>query len=357
MVLLRLMIKNVKIAMIIILSLTSKVLLSQSKNQYLKHNRSDLISSTFTFPQKDFKIIGYGVFHGAASSETAENILLESLVKNKKISYYLPETDFSIAYYFNEYLKSGDTILLKNLVTAYGKRVQQEKTIDTYKKWKKIKILNDLQPNDNKLEVIGIDMMVSYKYTSRQLSELLNLKNGTFNSVDQLREMVKTDTTSYSIREHSYAKHILKSFVKDYEHNKNTFQANLKSKTVFEHLITNLKLTFDTVSPINRDQIMLNNYIHLSELYSFKSKAQFVKMGFFHIEKARDENIPSFFTLLIEKGIYKKEEIISVLGYLSKSRVLWDVNYDQTIITPIIQQKAVWELETTGKSISKGSAN
>ena len=64
---------------------------------------------------------------------------MKSLIKNKSIKYYLPETDFSIAHYFNEYLKNGDTILLKDLVTLYGIRVPQERTIEVYKKWQELK--------------------------------------------------------------------------------------------------------------------------------------------------------------------------------------------------------------------------
>lgn len=112
---------------------------SQSKNNYLKCNRFDLLNSNFEFPQKDFKLIGFGAYHGSQETENVENILLEKLIQNKKIKYYLPETDFGIAYYFNQYLKSGDTILLKDLVNHYGLRVPQEKTIETYNKWGKSK--------------------------------------------------------------------------------------------------------------------------------------------------------------------------------------------------------------------------
>ncbi|QNK64230.1 hypothetical protein H7F33_07025 [Pedobacter sp. PAMC26386] len=321
--------KRLRVILIVYLSLINTIAYSQSKSQYLKNNRFDFNLPGFEFPQNDFKLIGYGAFHGSQATEKGELILLESLLKNRAIHYYLPETDFSIAHYFNEYLKSGDTVLLKKLVVEYGKRSPQEKTIETYNKWKSIKRLNDSQPDNNKLEVIGVDLLVSYRYASKQLVTLLTLKNGAVNSVDQLREMVQIDTTSYSMDSSSYAMKVLKAVVDDYEQHKSSFRENIKSKVVFDHIINNLKWTFDTVNPITRDLVMFNNYTALSEIYSFKTKPQFVRMGFFHLEKARDENIPSFFTTLIEKGIYKKEEIISVLGYLSESRVLWDVIYDK----------------------------
>jgi len=46
------------------------------------------------------------------------------------IKYYLPETDFSIEHFFNQYLKIGDALLSKELVNYYGARVPQEKSIE-----------------------------------------------------------------------------------------------------------------------------------------------------------------------------------------------------------------------------------
>ena len=132
-----------RIKIILLFLSLSQSLFSQSKNEYLKNNRYDLLNSNFEFPQSNFKIIGFGAYHGSQETEKAENILLEYLINKNKVKYYLPETDLGIAYYFNQYLKSGDTILLKDLVRHYGVRVPQEKSIETYNKWKVIKKIND----------------------------------------------------------------------------------------------------------------------------------------------------------------------------------------------------------------------
>ena len=130
----------------LLLALLSIVLFqscSQSKSDYLKTNRFDLNLNNLIFPENDFNIIGFGAYHGSAKTEEAELALITALTKNKAIDYYLPETDFSIAHYFNKYLKTGDTILLKDLVTVAGTRVEQERTVEVYEKWKKLKIIND----------------------------------------------------------------------------------------------------------------------------------------------------------------------------------------------------------------------
>lgn len=299
---------------------------SQSKNEYLKKNRFDILKSDFEFPQKDFKIIGFGAYHGSQLTENAEKILLEKLIKKCKIKYYLPETDFAIAYYFNQYLKSGDTILLKDLVKHYGVRVPQEKAIETYNKWKGIKKINDDLLAQDKIEVIGIDLIVTYKYASKLLIELFQVEKGKYKSYDDLVQMVQIDTTDYSPNYNSYSQKILKDFLIDVDKNKDYFQSISKNKNTTDNLIENISVTF---KKRNREKTIYDNYLSLDTLYHFKSNPQFVRMGFFHIEKDRENNNASFFARLIENNFFKRDEVIAIAGFLTKSRVLWDLKYDE----------------------------
>lgn len=302
---------------------------SQTKTDYLENNRFDLTSSEFDFPQKDFNIIGFGAYHGSAKTEKTEFALIKSLTKDGIIKYYLPETDFSIGHYFNKYLKTGDTILLKDLVYNYGTRVPQEKSIETYEKWKEIKKLNDKLQEKDKLTVVGIDLLVTYKYTSKHLLEIIDFEQTQEKSLQEIVNMIQLDTTDFSPQYNSYSKKVLKTFVEDYEKNPTKFEKNIKNKFVFHHLIQNLKYTFKNFdNSSKREQLIYDNYLNLSDLYNFYKKPQFLRFGFFHLEKEREGNKVSFFTKLIENNIYKRKDIISVIGYLTKSRVLWDIVYD-----------------------------
>ena len=91
-----------KFKLFILLTLFTQLAIAQSKIDYLKNNRFDLLRANFEFPQQDFKIIGFGAYHGSQETEKVEKILLKKLIQNNKIKYYLPETDFGIAFYFNQ---------------------------------------------------------------------------------------------------------------------------------------------------------------------------------------------------------------------------------------------------------------
>ena len=304
---------------------------TQNKLEYLKNNRFDLSSSEFDFPEKKFKIIGFGGYHGSSKIEDVEIELLTSLTKNKSIKYYLPETDFSIAHYFNQYLKTGDTILLKDLVTVYGIRVPQERTIEVYEKWKNLKKLNDKLPKREKLNVVGIDIQVNYKYVSKHILEVVKKSKNEPIALKAIREMVAIDTTDYSLGDLSFAYKVLKNFVTDYENNKSLYDKHIVNDSDFKHIIKNLNLSFDfSAQAIDRDNVMYKNYLSLDSIYNFKSQAQFLRMGFSHITKSREgkDGYSYFFTRLIENKIYNKNMVISIISYFTDSKVLWEELYD-----------------------------
>jgi hypothetical protein len=305
-------------------------ILGQSKPEYLQQNRFDLHNETFQFPQKDFKILGFGAYHGSVKTEDTALNLLKSLLRTTNISYYLPETDYSIADDFDEFLKTGDTILLKDLVIHYGTNVPQERSISMYNKWKQLKEINDKLPKDKKLQVVGIDLLVTYKYTSKHLLELVDGNQIESKALTELKQMIKLDTTDYSPRYNSYSKGVLKRFLADVEAQSDTYKKVIKDEFTWNHIVKNIKVTFTDFSRL-REPTIYQNYVDLSKRYDFKNKSQFLRMGFSHLKKSREgaKGYSYFFTRLIENKFYTKEEVISVIGYLTNSEVLWDELYDE----------------------------
>jgi len=310
---------------ILILTLVLIQSCSISKSIYLKKNNFDLTSNRFDFPQEKFKILGFGAYHGSAKTETTEFALLKSLTKKGIIKFYLPETDYSTAHYFNEYLKTGDTLILKDLVINYGAGVEQEKSIETYEKWKKIKMLNDKLPKNKKIKVVGINNISSLKYTLKHLLEIANKKHQE-KSLLKIRNMIKIDTTNFVFGK--YCVNVLKEFLSEYKKDSTSFKTGIVDEFSFNHIINNLKKVLDEKN-FEREKVIFENYIQLSEQYDFKNNPQFLRFGFGHLEKTREHNYPSFLTRLIENNIYEFNEVISIIGYLTNSRVLWDINYDK----------------------------
>ena len=53
-----------KIKILVLFIVSIQLAFSQSKTEYLKNNRFDLLNSNFEFPQSNFKIICFGAYYG-----------------------------------------------------------------------------------------------------------------------------------------------------------------------------------------------------------------------------------------------------------------------------------------------------
>ncbi len=309
---------------------------TKSKQEYLSKNRYDLFSTDFIFPDNEFKIIGFGAWHGSSKTEDAEIILLKSLIKNSQIKYYIPETDFSIAHFFNEYLTTGDTVLLKDLVYHYGYIPASERSIQTYNKWKQIKQVNDGLKTKDKIQILGLDVIASYKYTVKHLLELIDKDHhAKITSLDLLISIVKVDTTGFISYPDSNLKNTLRNFIYEYENNKIRIDPLINNHFIFNHLLNSIKMSLDINSvgdfwSQNRDKVLFENYKNLYKYYDLNKKPQFCRFGVGHLFKERTyPNYATFFTQLIENNVYPKNKIISVIGYLKDSEIL-NTNHDKS---------------------------
>ena len=308
----------------ILLCICCSLLFAQGKNGYLQNNRFNLNELDFKFPQNDFNIIGFGAYHGSSKTYDAEYALLNSLKSQNLLDYYIPETNYSQAFFFDQYLQNGDEELLRDLVLSYQNIVSQEGTIETFNHWKRIRKLN-LDTQSKEIKVIGFDIMNEYKYPIKHILYLTE-STSDWNQRNNLEQLIQNEDIDIS-PSNKEVKIILKNFITDYELNKRIYSQYTTDTVSLNHIIKNISYTLK--DKIEREVVIFENYKELSESLDLKNKRQFAKYGFFHIQKEREKNYPSFFTRLIEQNVYPKENIISIIGYLTNSEVLWDKVYDK----------------------------
>lgn len=313
--------KKIFIILSFIISLTA---FSQSKKDYLKQNRFNIENSDFKFPQTDFNIIGFGAYHGSAKTYDAELSLIKSLKKQNALDYYIPETNFSQAFFFQQYLETGNEELLKDLVLAFQTIVGQEGTIETFEHWKNLRLLNQSYEN-NPIKVIGFDIINEYQFPIKHILYLTqNIQNWELRDDLKMKQSEKDFDFSLGNKETTQ---LLKNFIADYDENRNLYIHQISDTISFHHILKNIAYNFNEKR--EREKIIFENYIYLKDIYHLETKKQFAKYGFFHLEKEREQNYPSFFTRLIEQNIYERNNVITIIGYLTKSKVLWDKVYDK----------------------------
>lgn len=101
----------------------------------------------------------------------------------------------------------------------------------------KIKTLNDSLPLESKIKVLGIEWIRNYRYVSKHLLELVEDDNETLTPITEIKEMVKLDTTSYSLGDLSFTYHKLKGLIVDYEEKKELYKSKINDVKVFEHIL------------------------------------------------------------------------------------------------------------------------
>lgn len=313
--------KNIFIIIASIIFLTA---FSQNKRDYLQQNRIDIEQSDFKFPQTDFNIIGFGAYHGSAKTYEAELHLIQSLKKQNALDYYIVETNFSQAFFLQQYLETGNEELLKELVLAFQTIVNQEGTIETFEHWKNLRLLNQSYKN-NPIKVIGFDVINEYKFPIKHILYLTqNSQNRKLR--DELNIKYSEKDFDFSIQNEETTQ-LLKSLIVDYEMNKGSYANQINDTISFHHILKNIAHNLD--GNREREKIIFENYVYLKDIYHLETKKQFAKYGFFHLEKEREQNYPSFFTRLIEQNVYERNKVITVMGYLTQSEVLWNKIYDK----------------------------
>lgn len=305
-----------------IVLMCSLTVYSQNKAAYLVQHRYNVESPEFVFPQTDFTLLGFGAYHGSAKTYAAEFQLLKSLKAQNALDVYIPEVNFSQAYYFQHYLETGDEDLLKELVYSFQSIVQQEGTIETFQHWQNLRQLY-LQYPENPIQIIGCDLIVDYHFPVKQLLALS--QNCTNWAIRQ--ELQQQVTAAVTAKERqAEIKRLLTELLADYQNHTNRYAPDLTDRFSFEHLLTNIQYSLAPKS--EREPHIVENYLRLKAHYQLQNKKQFAKYGFFHVQKTAERNYPSFFTRLIEQNVYTKAQVITVMGYLTQSEVLWDKLYN-----------------------------
>jgi len=306
----------------IIVVLFCTVAFGQNKEAYLKKNKWD-VTKPFVLNLSKTGLVGFGAYHGSAKTEEAEIALITSLIENNGLRYYVAETDMGIANFLNEYLLSGDEMLLKDLIIHYGTRVPQERTVEVFEKWKKLKAINDKLPKNRKLTVLGPDPVVTYKYNYKLLLSLIK-DTKDWHHAEQLQHTVAADTTDFSPYYDSFSKRELIAFVDDFESDKSRYSRKIIDTVKFDAVISLLKTSF---GKYHREEEIYRNYARLYAMYNLKDVLVYARYGFFHIMKAKEGKAIPFFKRLLDNKLYNNENLVSIMGYFNESEVIWDDKY------------------------------
>jgi hypothetical protein len=203
------------------------------------------------------------------------------------------------------------------------------------------------------IKVIGCDVVNEYKFPIKHILQL-SKDDGNWTQRQVLEKAISQEDLNSTIWNKDLNEKV-KSFVQDYLSNKEKYSAQINDIWTFNHIIQAINYNFQERR--EREKIIFDNYLELKSKYDLANKKQFAKYGFGHIKKFREGDYPSFFTRLIENEVYKRENVITIIGYLTKSKVLWDKKYDKEGNYKAYTTKAGYGIADYWKEYFKGIKN
>ena len=341
-----------KIKLTLFLVFLVQLIFTQNRIDYLVQNRVNLRTATPNITETDFNIIGFGALHGSSKSYEAELSIVKSLLEKDMLDYYIIEANFSQASFVQKYLETGDEKLLNELTYAFQTMVSQEGTIQTYNHWKNIREILKEYP-EKSIQVIGCDVVNEYKFPIKHIL-LLSKDDGNWTKRQVLEKAISEEDLNSTIWNKKLNEKV-KSFVKDYISNKEKYSVQIDDIWTFNHIIQTINYNFHERR--EREKIIFDNYLALKAKLGLENKKQFAKYGYGHIQKFKEGNYPCFFTRLIENNIYPRENVITIIGYLTKSKVLWDKKYDKKENYKGYTTKAGYGISDYWKEYFKGIKN
>ena len=341
-----------KIKLTLFLIFLIQLIFAQNRIDYLVQNRVDLRTDKPNISETDFNIIGFGALHGSSKSYEAELSLVKSLLEKDMLDYYIIEANFSQAFFVQKYLETGDEKLLNDLTYAFQTMVSQEGTIQTYNFWKNIRRTLKKHP-EKSIKVIGCDVVNEYHFPLKHIL-LLSKDDGNWTQRQVLEKAISQENLNSTIWNKELNEKV-KSFVKDYLSNKEKYSSQIDDLWTFNHIIQTINYNFQERR--EREKIIFENYLALKTKFGLENKKQFAKYGYGHLQKFREGDYPCFFTRLIENNVFEKNKVITIMGYLTNSKVLWDKKYDKNGNYKGYTTKAGYGIADYWKEYFKGIKN
>lgn len=132
--------------------------------KYLRENHSEIYSkdesmedlSVMDSDLKDYEIFLVGENHGVKANVELKIKFLKYFKRKTNFKYYIYELPFSMTYFLNKYLETGNDEILKDVYKPIRGTYAWNK--DEYNYWKALYKYNIRLPKDDRIIIIGIDI-------------------------------------------------------------------------------------------------------------------------------------------------------------------------------------------------------
>ena len=241
------------------------------------------------------KLILVGEIHGFDEPGKFDVDFFKYLHDNHNVNHYVSELDYVQALLLNDYLKSGDEILLKKILKRWVVS-QGRNNLDYFNKYRAFHTYYQQLPEDKKFEFIGVDKTQDLSLTSEYLNGLMPIQ-------DSLKApSIKIDSLLIQVE-------MLKS----------VFTDSPDTLLHLAHLASNLN---SVQKKENRENVMFNNFYTLYKRYDLEKSKIYGFFGLYHVFQYRVNGNHPLASQIRKSDLGLENQMLSINFLLNDSHMV-----------------------------------
>lgn len=230
-------------------------------------------------PDYDIYIAGEG--HAVKMNYVMQEYMFKYFVEEKGTKYLLAELSYSEGELLNEYLETGNTKLLNEIVDAFEGSLAYNQDVFNFYKW--LYKYNQSRPLNRKIKIVAIDVEHQKVLADKYLMKLVKKHEDTQpsqNIEDILSKLKRTSKNSIKTEDREFCKEIAESL----EKYSSDYQKYFKDD-FFSFSLMSRNILASTEDFTERESAMIQNF---NDLYQHLSKGSyFGQLGAMHMGKTK----------------------------------------------------------------------
>ncbi|NRB48865.1 MAG: hypothetical protein HRU41_14410 [Saprospiraceae bacterium] len=218
---------------------------------------------------QDHQFVFTGESHGVAFNYELEFMMLQFLVDEEWLDYYVPELPYSFCYFLRQYLDNGDDTILDRLFAPLEGTFTW--TADAKQHWQKVRSFYQSLPTEKRFSVLGIEIEHQARNAAWMMQDLLPTKSApTFlaEHLATLNQQVLMNNDNY-VELYNLAISLKDLLISRSAEMKEYLDDNFQAFQIVNQLVIDThEARFDDAFSTKREALIYQNFIRDKDLFA-----------------------------------------------------------------------------------------
>ncbi len=218
---------------------------------------------------QDHQFLFTGESHGVAFNYELEFMMLQFLVEENWLDYYVPELPYSFCYFLRQYLENGDETILDRLFAPLQGTFTW--TADAKSHWQEVRTFYQSLPQNQRFSVIGIEVEHQARNAAWMMQDLLPIQappSFLSAAITSLQQQVTEQNDNY-VKLYDLATELKNFFISRSEEMRTYLGDNYQQFQIVNQLVIDThEARFDDAFSTKREALIYQNLLRERDLFS-----------------------------------------------------------------------------------------